>query len=597
MGRPSRGSGTIALRLLVVLLLLGCPRIGSAAGTWSVLSLPQQPGEVLSPSAVAVDGGGNLYVADQSEGGRIQERDADGHWSVIASEGDAPGQVRAPSALAADAAGSLYVAEGGRIQKRDVKGRWSILDAGPSNVLAADNAGDIYAVQDNRIEERDAQGNWSVIATEGDALGQVLAPTALAVDTAGNLYVAEQDDDLHADHDRIQRRSAQGTWSVLAAKGYGYDAGQIDHPYGLAVDASGNLYAADLFCPEGCLGRIQKWDAQGHWSDVALVGIAPDQVASPGALAVDASGNLYVSEYGSFGPGGSPDQIQKRDTEGNWSVLATRGSAPGQIYFPTALAADAAGNLYAIDYNDRWRIQQRGTQGRWSLISTEGSPVGPVNIPSAVAADGAGNLYVAEAYGDGRDRLLKRDTQGTWSVIATAGSAVGQVNFAYGFAALATDPAGSLYVAQGYPNERIQRRDITGSWSVIATRGSDVGQVFGPARLAVDAGGSLYVANDGRILKRDAQGIWSIFDTSHTGALAADTADKLYVAGSSEGSGIQLRDAGASWSVIATQGTGLGQVYLSATLTATSGLALDGAGNLYVADTYNNRVQEYTPGQ
>jgi DNA-binding beta-propeller fold protein YncE len=51
-----------------------------------------------------------------------------------------------------------------------------------------------------------------------------------------------------------------------------------------------------------------------------------------------------------------------------------------------------------------------------------------------------------------------------------------------------------------------------------------------------------------------------------------------------------------NWSVIATQGTDLGQVHLSGTLTATSGLAVDGAGHLYVADTDNNRVQMYTPG-
>jgi sugar lactone lactonase YvrE len=102
----------LALRLLAVLCLLACPRIGTAAGTWSVLSLPQQPGEVVSPSVVAVDAAGNLYVADGGNSGRIQRRDARGNWSVIAADGDALGQASSPSALAVDSTGSLYVADG-----------------------------------------------------------------------------------------------------------------------------------------------------------------------------------------------------------------------------------------------------------------------------------------------------------------------------------------------------------------------------------------------------------------------------------------------------------------------------------------------------
>lgn len=51
-------------RVLAVVLLLGCPRMGFAAGTWSVISLPRQPGEVISPSVQAADAAGNLYIAD-----------------------------------------------------------------------------------------------------------------------------------------------------------------------------------------------------------------------------------------------------------------------------------------------------------------------------------------------------------------------------------------------------------------------------------------------------------------------------------------------------------------------------------------------------
>jgi hypothetical protein len=90
----------LVLRLVAVILLLGCPQIGSAAGRWSVLSLSQKPGEVRAPRAMAVDAAGNLYVVDYGDGaGRIEKRDVQGSWSIF----DAPGA----TALALDTKGNL----------------------------------------------------------------------------------------------------------------------------------------------------------------------------------------------------------------------------------------------------------------------------------------------------------------------------------------------------------------------------------------------------------------------------------------------------------------------------------------------------------
>lgn len=118
MDRNLKPWSPLDLRLLAVLCLVACPRIGATAGAWSVVSLPQQPGEVMSPFLVAVDGAGSLYVADYSDGTpwsastRIQKRDPRRHWSVRATYGTGLGQVDDPIALAADAAGNLYVLDG-----------------------------------------------------------------------------------------------------------------------------------------------------------------------------------------------------------------------------------------------------------------------------------------------------------------------------------------------------------------------------------------------------------------------------------------------------------------------------------------------------
>src|SRR5262249_50151030 len=102
---------------------------------------------------------------------------------------------------------------------------------------------------------RRGMNNWSVIATEGTGLGRLVYITAIALDTEGNLYVADRGND-----GRIQKRDAHGNWSLIASSGDG--PGLVYYPSALAVDPAGNLYAADG-------SRIQRRDARGTWSIIA----------------------------------------------------------------------------------------------------------------------------------------------------------------------------------------------------------------------------------------------------------------------------------------------------------------------------------------
>lgn len=283
--------------------------------------------------------------------------------------------------------------------------------------------------------------------------------------------------------------------TVAGGNGAGPAANQLNEPNGIAVDAAGNLYIA-----ENLNHRVQKW-APGATSGVTIAGgngagPAANQLDHPSDLRFDAAGNLYVAD-------GLNQRIQKFAPGSTMGVTVAggngRGSAANQFYVPAGIALDAAGNIYVADYfNHRIQRWAPGATAGVTIVGSAGYGSGSnqLSYPNDVFIDAAGNLYVADSY----NHRIQKFAPGSSNGITVAGGR-GYGTDASQFAsavAVVLDAAGNIFVAD-YDNNRIQKWAPGATTGVTLAGGNGTGnafdQFFNPMNLALDAGGNLYVAD------------------------------------------------------------------------------------------------------
>ncbi|MBE9585978.1 putative Ig domain-containing protein [Mucilaginibacter sp. JRF] len=287
----------------------------------------------LQPLNTATDASGNVYVAD-TYNRRIRKITPGGTVTTIAGSGTmgadngqgTDASFNHPSALVVDASGNIFVADQGNHKIR------KITASGYVTTFA---------------------GNGSAGYNNGsDAAVQFNSPIGLVLDQAGNLYVADYN------NNRIRKITPAGVVSTFAGNGSaGSQGGQLlsasfNRPMGLARGASGNMFVADR---QG--HKIRKIDALGNVSDLAGSGTAgwsdgtgiSAQFSSPNNVAVDASGNVYVADQGNH-------MIRKVTAGGAVSTIAgsISGYADGvgdaaRFNNPFGLSIDGNGNLYIAD--------------------------------------------------------------------------------------------------------------------------------------------------------------------------------------------------------------------------------------------------------
>jgi len=360
----------------------------------------------------------------------------------------------------------------------------------------------------------------------------------MAADAAGNIY-------LPNNNGGITKISPGGTQSVIASR---------LSPSGIAVDGADNVYATS----GGSLVKITPSGVQTTLSS---------EFTNPTQVAVDGNGNVYVADVGA-------GQVDEISAEGAFSVLV------GNFPSPSGIAADKQGYVFLTGANSNQVYQVENGNLRSIGVS--------VNGPTSLAVDGNGNLFIADT---GNNRLVEVQANGGPQFTIDSGVAP---------TAIAADGAGDIFVSNPTTNQLLKGSTISANFGSVNTCGSNCGETI-TLTYAVTASGNLghiRTLNQG---SSQASLDFNLAGSTCPGSLTAGSTCTVSVKFSPKYPGLRTgvlqitRPDGSFAASTMLYGVGQGpQIAFApatpqnaASLASPNGVAMDAAGDLFIVNTHD----------
>ena len=644
---------------------------------------PATAAELHGPGAMAIDSAGDLFIADGGNNVVREVVKATGEIITVAGNGTAgysgdngpatAAELDYPHSVAIDSAGDLFIADTyNNVIREVVKATGDIItvagngtagysgDNGPATAaelndplgVAVDSAGDLFIADDGNNVVREvvkATGDITTVAGNGTAgysgdggpatAAELNGPRGLAFDSAGDLFIADQNNNM-------VREVVKATGDIITVAGNGTagysgdngpaTAAELDEPLRVAVDSAGDLFIADsgnnvvrevtpavtvTIGPSSALPTLTALTAStasaalgqsvtftATVSDLSAGGATPnggtvtfsdqngaigsetlvDGVATFTTSSLAAGTNTVTASYGGtadFAPS-TTGTIVTAAGNGTAGYAGNNGPATAaELNAPAGVAVDSAGDLFIADHGNN--VVREVVKATGDIITVAGNGTagysgdsGPataaeLNDPRGVAVDSAGDLFIADTI----NNVIREVVKATGDIITVAGNGTAGYSGDDGPATaaelndprgVAVDSAGDLFIADNGNNVVREVVKATGDIITVAGNGTagysgdggpaTAAELNAPNGVAVDSAGDLFIADGGNNVIRE---------------VVKATGDIITVAGNGT--------AGYS---------GDGGPATAAELDDPYGVAVDSAGDLFIADDGNNVVRE-----
>ncbi len=638
------------------------------------------------PADVAMDSSGDLFIADTDNNEVDEVNLATGQETIVAGDGTAgysgdggqatKAELNLPEGLAVDGHGNLFIADSGNNVIREVNLKSGIITTLAGSSMMLPNSKIIIGIAGYKGDDGLA------------AVAELNDPIGLALDGTGDLFIADSGNNVIREIVPGTNGLQDGIITTYAGDynnglgGYGGDNGpataaQLNDPQGIAIGPTGNLFIAD-----SGNNRVREVNKKtGIITTVAGDGTAGSTGDTSNGVATSAELNdpigVVVTGGGAIDIADSANNVIRQVTLTSNTITTIAGNggsgddgdggpaADAQLSFPQGLVVDSAGDLFIADSeNDVVREVKAGSSIITTVVGGDGgllfsNPNGPATAatlanPDGIVVDSQGDIFIADSGFNVVQEVIESPSTATalklavGDIITIAGDGA-QGNIGNNVLAtdaalddpvgLALDGSGDLFIADSGNNEIREVKPGTdglladGTIMTVAGDGDDgysgnggaatAAELSNPAGVAVDSTGDIYIADQHNNVIREVDAATNDIETiagDGTSGFSGDSGPAT-AAGLSgptgvalDGSDLFIADTGnnAIREVNLTAGnittfagsynngaggySGDGGTRNEALLNVPSAVAVDSSGNLYIADSENNVVREVTPG-